>query len=85
MKIKKTRYIAVVATENGNKAVALYDTTTGEGTSGEGKAFTIARKLLKENGLSGIPFTVQKVDIEAEIDIAKAVEAGAVGAWNIVK
>ena len=85
MKIKKTRYIANVATKEGMKIVPLFNRQTGEGTSGEGTAFAIARKLLSENGMQGIPFNVQKVEIETEIDIAKAVAAGAVGTWNIVK
>lgn len=85
MKIKKTRYIANVATENGTKIVPLFNRETGEGTSGEGKAFLIARQVLKENGLAGVPFNVQKVEIETEIDIDKAVKAGAVGEWKIVR
>lgn len=85
MKIKKTRYIAIVATQEGTKKIALFNKETGEGTSGEGKAFLIARQVLKDNGLAGVPFNVQKVEIETEIDIEKAVRAGAVGAWSIVK
>ena len=85
MKIKKTRYIASVVTSEGIKILPLFDKETGEGTSGEGKAFTEARKFLKAQNLEGIPFNVKKVEIETDIDIKKAVAAGAVSGWKIVQ
>lgn len=85
MKIKKTRYIAVVNTENGIIKVPLFDKESGEGISGEGKAFAQARALLKSYGLQGRPFNVQKVEITANIDTKAAAKAGCLSAWEIAE
>ena len=87
MTVVRKRYaveITVKATGE-SKTVALYDSVTGEGTSGEGKAFAEAKKIA--NTLykgERVLLDVFPVKIKAEIDIEKAVKAGAVGAWSVV-
>lgn len=86
MKITRKRYQATITNRETGETLTLplYDLETGEGTSGEGQAFKVAQKFAKQTfPASRVTFGVDAVNITAELDIVKAVKAGAVGAWTV--
>ncbi len=84
--IRKRYAVDITVKSTGeSKTVPLYDGVTGDGTSGEGKAFAQAKKIASElfKG-ERVLLDVYPVKIKSDIDIEKAVKAGAVGAWSVV-
>ena len=85
MRISKKRYACEITNRETGEVITrdLFDEKTAEGTSGEGNAFTQAKKIAKERfGKARCAIDVFPVTLSAEIDLKKAVEAGAVGAWE---
>jgi len=86
MTITRKRYQATITNRTTGETVTipLYDEQTANGTSGEGKAFAEALKLARQTfPACKTAVSVDAVMLTAELDIEKAVKAGAVGKWSV--